>query len=184
MTTLLLAFLLTMPPADSGLENAPVAAQSSTITGGAVQTPIQTTGKPYRAASTPNWVQQGRDFAKTWGMHQIAVIQAGDGDYQAAKRTLSQIGDDGEKIPADVTGVWFCNGLAIYDHPPGRWLGPWPLAGLSPPGLPPNYLAPDPRRGAVVKFIDERDSRGTRVTSRTYANGSIVIETPQSNGRP
>jgi hypothetical protein len=43
--------------------------------------------------------------------------------------------------------------------------------------LPANYLAADPLHGAVVDFSDERDSRGTRVTLRKYADGHAVIET-------
>jgi hypothetical protein len=139
-------------------------------------------------------VWEGRDFAKTWGMHDIAVIQAEHGDPQGAKRTLSQIGDGGEKNPAEVTGVWFCCGRPVYDHPPARSLGSWQYEPLlvarpgmaarvpakAPPGLPSNYLAPDPRRGVVVDFVDERDSRGTRVTSRRYADGSVMIETPHA----
>jgi hypothetical protein len=48
-----------------------------------------------------------------------------------------------------------------------------------PPGLRPDYLDPDPHHGAVVDFCDDHDSRGTRVTSRKYADGYVVIETPQ-----
>jgi hypothetical protein len=46
-----------------------------------------------------------------------------------------------------------------------------------PPDLPSNYLAVHPRHGAVVDFSDERDANGTRVTSRRYADGHVVIET-------
>ena len=52
-------------------------------------------------------------------------------------------------------------------------------ASQAPPGLPPEYLAADARHGAVVDFVDEYDSHGTRVTSRTYADGYVVIETPR-----
>ncbi len=139
-------------------------------------------------------VWEGRDFAKTWGMHAIAVIQAEHHDVQGAKRTLSQIGDDGEKNPADVTAVWFCCGRPVYDHPPAPSFGSWQYEpayfsrpwtadstpSKTPPDLPSNYLAPHPRHGAVVEFVDEHDSRGTRVTSRRYADGSVVIETPHA----
>ena len=49
-----------------------------------------------------------------------------------------------------------------------------------PQGLPANYLAADPHHGAVVDFRDEYDSYGTRVTSRRYADGYSVIETPHA----
>ena len=96
--------------------------------------------------------------------------------------------------PSDVTGVWFCNGQAIYDHPPG-FVGRFgynreqdgvlltrgqPANQVSfrvPPGLPPHWLAPDPRHGAVVGFTDEYDSHGTHVTARMYVDGYAVIET-------
>ena len=51
-----------------------------------------------------------------------------------------------------------------------------------PAGLPANYLAADPRHGAVIDFTDERDSGGTRMTSRKYADGYVVIETPRAEG--
>ena len=106
-------------------------------------------------------VWESRDFAKTWGMHDIAVIQAEQNDAQGAKRTLSQIGDDGEKNPADVTAVWFCCGRPIYDHPPGQSVRSWQYEPLcfaryrtadragskTPPDLPSNYLAPIPVTG-------------------------------------
>ena len=142
-------------------------------------------------------VNDGRECAKTWAMHRIAVIQAAAGDVQGAKRTVSQIDEDGEKGPSDVTAVWFCDGQPVYDHPPA----PAGCAGCNhrafpvffggeraaehvpaqvPPGLPANYLDGDPRHGAVVEFADERDSQGTRITSRTYADGYAVIETPHA----
>jgi hypothetical protein len=142
-------------------------------------------------------INDGREWAKTWAMHRIAVIQAAAGDVQGAKRTVSQIDEDGEKGPSDVTGVWFCNGQPLYDHPPV----PAGCAGCNhravpvvfggdraaervpaqvPPGLPANYLDGDSRHGAVVEFADERDSHGIRITSRTYADGYAVIETPHS----
>ncbi len=152
------------------------------------------TAPPVFTAIPPMQAAESRDLAKTWGMHRIAVIQAKHGDVQGAKRTLSQIGDEGEKRPADVTAVWFCDGQPIYDHPPAQSVRSLPYASPSfdrspavhrapakaPPGLPANYLSPDPRRGAVVEWIDERDSRGVRVVSRRYADGSVVIETPKS----
>jgi hypothetical protein len=54
----------------------------------------------------------------------------------------------------------------------------------TPTDLLPNYLAPDPLHGAVVDFSDDRDSRGTRVTLRKYADGHAVIETPSSGRAP
>jgi hypothetical protein len=46
-----------------------------------------------------------------------------------------------------------------------------------PSDLPPTYLTADPVHGAVVDFYEDRDSRGTRVTMRKYADGHAVIET-------
>jgi hypothetical protein len=148
---------------------------------------------PFLTLPPPDWAWENRELAKTWGMHDIAVIQAKHHDFQGAKRTLSQIDDNREKNPTDVTGVWFCCGQPIYAPPPGPSSRSWqyePLisdrhqaANLVPakslPALPSNYLAADPRRGAVVEFTDETDSSGTRVTSRRYADGSVVIETPR-----
>ena len=147
-----------------------------------------------------DYVREGREAAQTWGMQWIAAIQAEAGDVQGAKRTLSQIDEDGEKGPSEVTVVWFCNGQPVYDHPPasvgyGGYNGQGnpsffrfePAANhvplKVPDGLPSNYLAPDPRHGVLVDFADEYDSRGTRVTSRTYANGYTVIETPHPGGQ-
>ena len=45
------------------------------------------------------------------------------------------------------------------------------------------YVGVDARRGAVVAFTDEYDAHGTRVTSRRYADGSVVIETPHSRSK-
>ena len=50
-----------------------------------------------------------------------------------------------------------------------------------PADLPANYLDADQRHGAVVDFTDERDGYGTRVTSRKYADGYVVIETPRAS---
>ena len=137
-----------------------------------------------------------REAARTWTMSRIAEFQAAYGEFQGAKRTVAQIGE-GERGPSDVTTVWFCNGVPIYDHPPrcagwGRSGGQedgqpfsqeWPadhVPSTVPPGLPSNYLAPDPRHGAVADFTDEYDAHGTRVTSRRYADGYVVIETPHA----
>ncbi len=90
---------------------------------------------------------------------------------------------------AKVTGVWFCNGQAIYDCPPD-WppqTGPAPIPQPPLPGivpqsaaaLPADYLAPHRVHGPIVSFNDSCDSRGTRVTGRTYADGSVIIETPR-----
>jgi hypothetical protein len=143
-----------------------------------------------------------REAAKAWAMHQIAVIQAERGNVQGAKQTVWQIDAEREACekqrPSDVTGVWFCNGRAIYDHPPGL-IGPFGYSQQQngyvltrgeasnsdpsriPAGLPPNWLAPDPRHGVVVSFTDEYDSHGTRVTTRNYADGYAVIETPHAD---
>jgi hypothetical protein len=144
--------------------------------------------------------------AKTWGMHRIAVIQAADGDVLGAKRTLSQIDDNGPKGPSQVTVVSFCNGLPVYktfddveqtmEKSPG-W-GGYDVLGTQfflaadrpidqipaelPAGLPKGYLDADPNHGPLVDFTDECDSHGTRVTSRTYADGYTMIETPRPGG--
>jgi hypothetical protein len=139
-----------------------------------------------------------REAAQAWAMSKIAVIQAAAGDVQGAKRTVSQIDEEGEKGPSDVIAVWFCNGQPIYNHPP-RYAGwirydrqenghpfsrDWSVNHVPstvPPGLPANYLASDPRHGALANFTDEYDSYGTRVTSRKYADGYVVIETPYAD---
>lgn len=144
------------------------------------------------AVQAQDCIYEMRETAKTWAMHRIAVIQAAAGDVLGAKRTVSQIGEVGDRGPSDVTGVWFCNGRAIYDHPPtsSGWKGcnwqcffdPDQTAGSVPsqaaPAPPSNYLNPDPHHGAVVRFTEEYDSHGTRVTSRKHADGYMVIETP------
>jgi hypothetical protein len=148
---------------------------------------------PFSALPPPEWAWENRELAKTWGMYDIAVIQAKHRDIQGAKHTLSQIGDDREKAPADVTAVWFCCGRPVYDHPPAPPYRTWQYEPLfanghqainrtpakNLPALPPDYLAADPRHGAIVEFTDETDSSGTRITSRRYADGSVVIETPR-----
>jgi len=60
-----------------------------------------------------------------------------------------------------------------------RSAGPNRVPAQVPAGLPSNYLAPDPRHGPVVNFVDETDAFGTRVTSRTYADGHLAIDTPR-----
>ena len=148
-----------------------------------------------------DFVRDDRQVARTWTLHRIAVIQAAGGDVQGAKNTIAEINDtDRPKRPSEVTSVWFCNGMAIYDHPPAfarrdcrdcagtqyyRDRSPDYVPAKVPSGLPANYLAADPRHGAVVDFQDEYDSYGTRVTARRYADGYVVIETPRSakNGR-
>lgn len=152
------------------------------------------------AAQAQDGTWEMREWAKTWAMHKIAVIQAAAGDVLGAKRTVSQIGDEGEGRASDVTAVWFCNGQPIYDHPPVSACGGncstrtvWQslnrersadrVPSQVPPGLPSNYFAPDPRHGTLVDFADESDSRGTRVTARRYADGYAVIETPRLSGQ-
>ena len=46
----------------------------------------------------------------------------------------------------------------------------------SPPDLRPDYLDPDPQHGAVVDFSEDYDSHGTRLTSRRYSDGCVVVE--------
>lgn len=165
------------------------------------------------AAAQQDGMARERESAKAWAMTRIAEIQAAFGDVQGAKRTVTQIGQDGLKGTVDVTGVWFCNGEPLYDHPPLGWdRGGMPLPGglkqssenwprigadgvrpvsfdavqrcddvpLQIPALPAESLAADPRHGAVVEFTDEVDGHGTRVISRRYADGAVVIETPRT----
>jgi len=155
------------------------------------------------AVLSQDFVRDDRQVARTWALHRIAVIQAAGGDVQGAKNTVAQINDP-ERVrgPSEVTSVWFCNGTPMYDHPPAsagragyggrgsqcflnRDRVPDHVPAEVPRGLPANYLAADPRHGAVVDFVDEYDSYGTRVTARRYADGYVVIETPHSakNGR-
>ncbi len=141
------------------------------------------------AARADDYIGEMREAARTWAMHRIAVIQADDGDMQGAKRTASQIGRPWNQRPIKVTGVWFRRGQPVYDQPPSFAPTYWQrlvckkpatrgVPAQVPPGLPANYLDPDQRHGAVVDFTDECDSHGTRVTTRTYADGHLVIETP------
>ena len=155
-------------------------------------------------------VRANQEAAKAYAMQAIAVTQAEAGHDLAAKKTVSQIGDENYGGPSDVVAVCCCEGQIFYDHLPGSFslsLPPLPplasyrsgwggrdsqgnqyflnrdraddhVPSRCPPGLRPNYLDPDPRHGLVVDFSDEHDSRGTRITSRRYADGYVVIETP------
>jgi hypothetical protein len=145
---------------------------------------------PAGAVCAQDRVWENREMAATCAMHQIAVIQAAHGDVQGAKRTVSQITDEGERAASIVTVVRCINGQPVYYCPPAGCSCLAPAAFLSwdrrpdrvparvPLDLPSNYLDPDPRHGPVVDFSDDHDYRGTRVTSRTYADGYAVIETP------
>ncbi len=144
-------------------------------------------------------VRLDRESAKSWAMHRIAVLQAEAGEFQDAKHTVSQIDDTVPNSPADVTAVWFNNGEIVYHRLPAfasnRDLRqelprvihvtqiPAHVPAEVPQGLPTDYLAPDPQHGDLVAFSDECDSQGTRVTSRTYADGLTVIETPHAGKR-
>ena len=86
---------------------------------------------PGGVVQAQNWVWGNREMAKTAAMHDIALIQASAGDFQGAKRTVSQISEDGEKIPAEVTVVSFCNGHPIYHCPSPGCGGPPPMAAAS-----------------------------------------------------
>jgi hypothetical protein len=146
-----------------------------------------------------DFVRDDRQVARTWTLHRIAVIQAASGDVMGAKNTAAQINDPQcVRSSGEVTSVWFCNGTVFYDHLPGsagrvgngrdgsqiyRDRSPDRVPAGVPSGLPTNYLAADPRHGAVVDFRDEYDSSGTRVTARRYADGQIVIETPRKRGQ-
>jgi len=146
------------------------------------------------AARGDDFFGEMHEAAQTWAMHRIAVIQAAAGDVQGAKRTASQIGRRWDPGPTEVTGVWFRCGRPVYDHPPCFAPAYWQCLGCKkpaargvpsqvPPGLPANFLDADPRHGAVVDFTDEYDCRGTRVTTRTYADGHVAIETPRRVAR-
>ena len=145
-------------------------------------------------------IRAEREAAKSWGLHRIAILQAQAGDFQDAKRTISQIDETGAPGSSDVTAVWFNNGEIVYDHLPASIVLdrisqpelprlirvkqiPASVPAEVPAGLPADYLAPDPQHGDLLAFTDECDSRGTRVTSRTYADGLTVIETPQADKR-
>ena len=121
-------------------------------------------------------------------MNRIAIVQAAQGDIQGAKRTAAQIGRPYDPGPIAVTGVWFRCGQPVYYRPACLAATNWrriespkkaaaAVPAKTPAGLPANYLAADPLHGPVVAFTDERDSHGTRVTTRTYADGHVVIET-------
>jgi hypothetical protein len=143
-----------------------------------------------------DYVSGLRETATTWGMFKIAVIQAASGDVQGAKHTLTQIGEWGERPPADVTVVSFCCGRAIHESRPAepcergeeRFVefsaaapgeSPEGVPAEVPAGLPSDYLAVNARHGALVAFTDEYDAAGTRITSRRYADGYVMIETPR-----
>jgi hypothetical protein len=146
-----------------------------------------------------DFVRYDQQAARSWTLHRIAVIQARYGDVTGAKNTVAQIIESQcPPGPSEVTSVWFCNGMVMYDHPPAfarqaysvypvqpiyRDLSPRSLPVETPQGLPANYLAADPRHGAIVDFRDEYDSSGTRVTARRYADGYVVIETPRPRKR-
>jgi hypothetical protein len=143
-----------------------------------------------------DWARGERESARTSALHNIAMIQASNGDVQGAKQTVRQMVNGPKPGWSEVTVVWTCNGQPIYDHPPKPsgansivWQGFLTREQAAdrvpsevPPGLPSTYLAADPRHGALVDFTDGHDSRGTRVTSRKYADGHIVIETPHAAG--
>jgi hypothetical protein len=148
------------------------------------------------AAWGQDFIHVDQQAARSWTLHRIAVIQAAHGDVTGAKNTVAEIIEPQcNPGPSEVTSVWFCNGMVMYDHPPAfarhpcsnwavcpiyRDLSPRSVPAEVPQGLPANYLAADPRHGAVVDFRDDCDSSGTRVTSRRYADGYVVIETPHT----
>ncbi|NLF09120.1 MAG: hypothetical protein GX594_14260 [Pirellulaceae bacterium] len=144
------------------------------------------------SARAEDFADKTQQAAQTWALHRIAVIQAEYGDFQGAKRTATQIDRRWDPGPTQVTGVRFYCGHPCYFSLPGDVSPPrsWrrveskrptktSVPSEVPPGLPADYLVPDQRHGAVVDFAEERDSRGTRVTTRVYADGHVVIETPR-----
>jgi hypothetical protein len=164
-----------------------------------------------RADDWANQARLGRQMADAWARNCIAIIQAEHGDVLGGKKTALEISEPEGVGPIPVTLVRSCNGQAICIpllgpcDSTGQPLPPVPAVGSYdaqrasyfsgsdrapdrvpakvPSGLAANYLAPDPRHGAVVDFVDERDTRGTRVTSRKYADGYVVIETPHPEGK-
>jgi hypothetical protein len=141
-----------------------------------------------------DFVRTDQQVARSWTLHRIAVIQAKSGDVVGAKNTVAEITESQcAPGPSAVTSVRFCNGVPLYCYRPGcvrpvgsdasgwqyyRDRSPARVPSRAPQGLPANYLAVDPRHGAVVDFRDESDSSGTRVTFRRYADGYTMIETP------
>lgn len=136
-----------------------------------------------------------RGVARSWTLHKIALIQAAAGDIVGAKNTVADIdAPDFVRGEGDVTAVSSHNGQPFYDHPPASNQSercqhmillnpvrtPDHVPAAVPQGLPTNYLAADPHHGVLVNFADEYDCNGTRVTSRRYADGYIVIETPRA----
>jgi hypothetical protein len=156
---------------------------------------------PNGFAAAQDIIRVDRSVARSWGLQQIALIQAAQGDIAGALNTIASINDpEVVRGAGDVTGVCFCGGVPFYDHPPApadwflfsqpgtevfsaRDRAPTRVPKTVPQGLPADYLAADPRHGAVVSFSDEYDSHGTRVTSRRYADGHIMIDTPRQKSR-
>lgn len=143
-----------------------------------------------------------RALARNAAMYDIAVIQAQAGDILGAKRTAWQIQESPTscQAPSNVLGVWFVQGQPWYgcllpmetieplgqadaqaarrrSGDPNRSVAAQPVALRPPHGLPADYLAPDGRHGRIVGFFEDVDAHGTRVTSRKYADGHLVIET-------
>ena len=143
------------------------------------------------SARSDDFADDTREAAQTWALHRIAVIQAANGDIQGAKRTATQIGRRWDPGPAQVTGVWFRCGQPIFactpiKQSPIKWQrldykrpATTGVPTKVPAGLPADYLDADLRHGAMIDFTDERDSHGTRVTTRVYADGHVAIETPR-----
>ena len=152
---------------------------------------------PAGAAQAQDYARDIGETAKSWGMHVLSVMQAATGDVQQANKTLSQINETGKKSRSDVTAASFESSQSVSNQPRGLVRGDIGdlknphcsyrdrvadcVPAEAPSGLPSNYLAADPRHGSLVDFTDECDSRGTRVTSRTYADGHVVIETPHAD---
>lgn len=152
---------------------------------------------PAGAAQAQDYARDIGETAKSWGMQMLGVIQAATGDVQQANQTLTQITANSNKSRSPVTVASFENSQSRSNQPRatiGNEIGDLKNMHCSyrdrianyvpaevPAGLPSNYLAADPRHGRLVDFTDESDSRGTRVTSRTYADGHVVIETPHAD---
>ena len=92
---------------------------------------------PVGTVQAEDWSRVNRETAKSQAMYAIAVTQAQAGDYVAAKRTVSQIGEGHDVVASDVVGVCCMDCQIFYDHPPGSYRYPMPAPssiGFSSPG--------------------------------------------------
>lgn len=135
------------------------------------------------------------ESAYGWSLPVLRVIESATGFVQQVNQTLvlanenvkqnQRVEDQEKTVPvAEPSALPLCEpGVIVVDW--GDILYSYRdhdghcVPAEVPKGLPANYLAPHPKYGALIDFLDEYDSFGTRVTSRTYANGHVIIETPR-----